>query len=36
MIQPERGLPKMPASGMADMNIATTRARRRDGNQRVR
>ncbi len=35
MIQPESGLPKMPATGIADMNIAITRARRCDGNQYV-
>lgn len=33
MIQPESGLPKMPATGIADMNIAITRALRWEGNQ---
>lgn len=35
MIQPDSGLPKMPATGMADMNMAITRARRCAGNQYV-
>ncbi|MNU09058.1 hypothetical protein D3C72_2554110 [compost metagenome] len=33
MIQPESGLPNMPATGMPDMNSAIILARRSAGNQ---
>ncbi len=33
MIQPDSGLPKMPDTGIADMNTAMIFARRCDGNQ---
>ena len=33
MIQPDSGLPKMPATGIADMNTAMIRARRCAGYQ---
>ena len=36
MIQPDSGLPKMPDTGIADMNTAMIFARRCDGNQYVR